>query len=466
MPNPLTRKANDQPRATADRYNCLGLQENPFPDEPTVSPTNPDPRRNGSIYCRELHEDKRKQFESLIVPSGEGAPARNIAFLMDHASYRGRGIGKTAFLNRRQKDISEDLGASASEGHAVLFAVHIIPTASPARRKFWEFAKLIGEALIDRQVISQAICRIRASCPDISEDILDQCGSPEDWEDTIGDDRWLESMGLEVFWHINRFVRQHLLDAGIEEELAGILTHVGARRSFKEAFFGKYKDSWWRNTGGEIVFDQFVKLFQAAGFTRGLLLVDELEKIVLRQNILERRTFAESLRFYLSDGDCPSAQQGFYGVVLTIHPGIQELLLPHWRNAGLDRVAPLHDPDIRQCEISFGPLDPSQADVLVLEYINAYRAKGEARTDLDPFTSDAIREALLAANLVPGPMLKLLHDAVEMAADCKQDVIDSEFIKKLYKGGKPPEKREPNGDLEADRLPSSEIMLDSDRGTS
>lgn len=433
MTNPLIRKASKPAGEVTDRYECLGLADNPFPNDPTVSPDSPDPRRNGNIYCSKLHEDKREQFENLLVPGAAGAPVKNIAFLMDHASSRGRGIGKTAFLNRRQRDISEDLGARASEGSSVLFAVHVIPAAEPARRKFWDLAKLIAERLIDKRIIGQAVCRIRAMYPEMPDEVICGAGKIQDWEDTIGDDKWLGEHKVDVLWGLNQYTKDAMVDAGVDEELAEMLSYRGCKsRDFYVKFFESYKDAWWRSTGGRVVFDDFVKLFRLAGFTRGLLLVDEVEKIVYRQNIQERRNFSEALRYYLSDGDCLAARSGFYGVVLTIHPGIQELLLPHWRNAGLDRVAPLHQPDIQQCEISFGPLDPSQAEMLVLEYLNAYRIKG-ADGGLKPFLQGAIEEALHTAKLVPGPMLKLLHNAIEEAARLGRSNVDGELIREFYR---------------------------------
>ncbi len=72
--NPVKARYKLKKAAKEARYGRLGLRENPFPDQPTVSPSNPDPRRNGSIYCKELHEDKRKQLEKLIIPRGAATP--------------------------------------------------------------------------------------------------------------------------------------------------------------------------------------------------------------------------------------------------------------------------------------------------------------------------------------------------------------------------------------------------------
>jgi hypothetical protein len=43
------------------------------------------------------------------------------------------------------------------------------------------------------------------------------------------------------------------------------------------------------------------------------LLIDEVEKIVPYQNLLERRSFVESLRYFLFDGNCAAAKRRFFG---------------------------------------------------------------------------------------------------------------------------------------------------------
>ena len=110
--------------------------------------------------------------------------------------------------------------------------------------------------------------------------------------------------------------------------------------------------------------DDLVHTFQAAGFSRGLFLVDEVEKIVVHQNTKERRTFVEDMRYSFIDGPYQSARSGFCEVLLTIHPYVQELLAPHWNASGMDRFCVLSGELASEHTIYFRPLVERAAEPL------------------------------------------------------------------------------------------------------
>lgn len=428
MSSPLLRKPTISAKLTTNRYASLGLKENPFPQEPTLVPTSPDPRVNGDIYCPDLHSDKATFFRQLLIPTNEGRPVQTIAFLMDAASRRGRGIGKSAFLKHQQNEIMPDLGGKTSGGAAVLFAAYIVPTANPSCCKFWEFCRLLFHALNDQKIIARAIWRIRGLHGGLPQATLDQIGDVDQWEDTIGSDKWLADKGAN-HWNLNSQTQEILIKSGIPEEVASDLAYHGANsQATKSNWLASAKDSFWRRSGPSMVFDWLVRLFRAAEFTRGILLIDELEKIVIHQNILERRSFVESLRYYLIDGDCQNARDKFYGVMLTIHPIIQELLLPHWQSAGLDRLAPLNEPEAKQCTLYFPPLDKKMSLPLVTIYLDYFRLDAKKAGTIFPFDESAVVEALMRSGGVPGKTLNLLHRVIEKAADQKSKTIDRKIV--------------------------------------
>jgi hypothetical protein len=98
--HPLLRAPGAPPAFPPDRYVRFGWVRNPFPDVPCVIVGAEDPRSNGSIYAETVHQAEQQRFEELLVPTPE-RPAARMAFLMDAVAGRGRGIGKTAFLNRQ-----------------------------------------------------------------------------------------------------------------------------------------------------------------------------------------------------------------------------------------------------------------------------------------------------------------------------------------------------------------------------
>lgn len=326
----------------------------------------------------------------------------------------------------------KDLGEEASAGCAVLFAVYVVPSASPPCRKFSEFCRLIASAMCEQGIIAQAIWRLRALSGSIPQEVLDQIGGPESWENTIGNDDWLRKKGVDLLFGVERVVREHLRRSGITEELADILAAHGPSASqFRTYFLAPQTDSFWRKDGGEFVFGDLVKLFTAAQFNRGLLLVDEVEKIVYHQNVQERRAFVDSLRFYMLD-QSQNARSRFYGMLLTIHPGIQDILLPHWSAAGLDRLAPLNEPDAKESTLYFGPLTVPMAMPLVKVYLDHFRLNEADKGKIDPFTREAVIEALVKSGGVPGKTLSLLNRVVEEAVESGAAIIGKEVVDAVY----------------------------------
>jgi len=189
------------------------------------------------------------------------------------------------------------------------------------------------------------------------------------------------------------------------------------------------KDLIWRKDGGKLIFDYFVKLFKLAQFTKGILFIDEVEKIVYHQNMLEKRNFVESLRYYVFDNSFANAKSNFYGLLLTIHPGVQELLLPHWKAAGLDRLAPIAQPEAKESTIYFDPLKEDMAIPLVTAYLDYFRINDSEKGNITPFTKDAIVEALVKKGGVPGPTLRLLHRIIEYAVNNQKNKITKEIVK-------------------------------------
>ena len=223
-----------------------------------------------------------------------------------------------------------DLGDNASNGSAVILASHIVPNSSTPPRKFWQFSRLIFDNLIEKNVISIALGRIRALSGKINESLISKITTTEDILDKLCNNQWLNENGINVDFDLNPFVKHTLKSSGTREDFADALAQLGNdSEKFRRFCLDNYTDYRWRQDGGKIVFHDLVNLFVEAKFTRGLILVDEVEKIITYQNLLERRSFVESIRYFLFDGNCASAKKRFYGMLLTIHPGIQEILLPH-----------------------------------------------------------------------------------------------------------------------------------------
>lgn len=425
MENPLIRKAVQKPESAKNKFASLGLTDNPFPKHPGLSPGGDDPRSNGSIYCDELAVDKQRDFIRLLIPTPENSKPYSIAFLMDAATRSGRGIGKSAFLYNQCSKIVKDFGNEATRGTEVVFAVCVRPM--PRIRKFWEICRSVGDAFAESKVVEKAIWRLRISSGQIPDNAIQEILRVNNWENTVGDDNWLDAHQINT-WELNRQVKRAIVEAGLPEPMAHAFSYLSgnARNNFN--WMTRFSDYHWRRDGAILIFDYLVKLFMAAGFTRGLLLIDEVEKFVYYENTEERRNFAESLRYYSFDANVANSQNSFYGILLTIHPLIQELLIPHWRATGIDRFSPLSQPNAKDSTIYFRPLTEPMVVPLVKVYLDVYRVPGSRDLQIEPFTDDALAEALIKSKGVPGEMLVLLHHVINFAADKGLSSINKKTI--------------------------------------
>ena len=433
------------------RYTKLGLKDNPFPEVAVIQVGNPDQRTNGTIYESKIRAKEQANFDSIFVPHSD-KPRKRLAFIMDNATHRGRSTGKSAFLYHQCKRTESDWGKKVTNGAYVLFASYIQPQAQT--RKFWEFSKLIATTLNEQEIIAKAIWRIRYLYGGLPTDILSQVDDPKK---TIGNDEWLKTYNIDLSYKMrNVLVTEGRLDADSAVQL-GFFGNDASK--LEETFFSHTDDTYWRKHGNEFTFNTLVKLFRLAQIDYGLLLIDEVEKIVSYQNKSERREFADSLRYFIFDGNCESARSSFYSILLTIHPYVQELLLPHWESSGIDRFAALSKELAENYTIYFRPIEKELAEDLVKVYLDHYRLEDSGNCDkLFPFDQEAIMEAMVYTKGVPGPFLTFLHNLVEFATNEKYDNISRKSVTYFVESSKAPKP----SDFEEDEkimLPKSSVDL-------
>jgi hypothetical protein len=459
--NPLLRRSQAAP-VEEKPYARFGLTHNPFPDPPTIAPGSDDPRRSGEIYCAELRVSEQADFERLLIPHAERSEEpRPMAVLMDLATRRGRGIGKTAFLIHQQRRIMSDLGDQLTGGMYVLLSAHIMPEGGGRTRKFWQFTRLITHSLNNWLCIAWAVWRLRAFSERICEEVLAQI-DPRDPGPTLGNDQWLAQQDVNVMFDLNPAVERILIQAGMREEVARSLAYDGhTPDAWRQRYLNQQSDYRWRNEGGRLVFDDLVRLFQAAGFNRALLLVDDVEKIVVPQNRQERVAFVDDLRRFFVDGPFQSVYARFYGLLLTIHPQIQQLWTPYWKAAGLDRVCPISGGAVQEYTIDFHPLEAREAAVpLVMTYLDYFRTADDQKGQLCPFDQESVVEALRLSGGVPGPMLPLLRLAMDRAVREGWETISDDQIRAIYESTIP---IEPSDEEEWEPLLPTQVDL-SERG--
>jgi hypothetical protein len=427
MSNPLFRSPN-QVQPSANPYERLEYRGNPFPERPAIVPNSVDPRCNGSIYVEQARGQEQQRFEELLIPK-PGQPGMPMVFLMDTATRKGRGLGKTAFLNHQRRRIMADLGDALTGGAHVLFAAHVLTPAGGNCRKFWQFARALIETLNEQEVLAQLLWRLRAFSGLLPPELLEQLHKPQE---TIAEDQWLVQRGVNVEHELTPAVTKVLVDAGVEPVLADALAQWGhSAERFGHNFLRAQTDYRWRQSAARWVSSDLVYAFQAGRFTHGIFLIDDFEKSVLEQNRSERRSFVDSIRYTFLDGPTPAAAHNYYSFLWVINPYVQELLIADWNAAGLERFCALGGERGQEYALDFLPLTSEAILGLVRAYLDAARIDPAQQGSLQPFSQDAIAEAGRLNAGLPGFLLQQLHFAMKRAAEEGWTAIGPEQIRQV-----------------------------------
>lgn len=433
-----------------NKYSFLGFKQNPFPVNPAVKPFSDDERENGSIYLTRLRADEIRQFKDIVINR-----PNKISLLMDYAAFRGRGIGKTAFLNYKKNQINVDLGSSISNNEKVLYSLYICPGGEKKERKFWQLARLIYEAALNENLILIAFCRMRVILGKLDEKILREV-TIANLNTTIGNDKWLYDRGVDV-QELDILMNRKFKENGLDISIDNKNLYGNSFELFRDSLCNDFSDLFWRRSGIDLVFNTLVKILKEAAFSNCIILFDEAEKIIVSQNFNERREFCESLRFYFIDGSNVNSTYSFFKILITIHPYSQELLQTHWGAAGLERFSQLGTDEARDNTIFFQPLnnDSEIAKDLATIYLDKARINGES-SDITPFTVDALHVALNRSEGIPGKYLKILYNAFEKAVNENWEKITAKEIESVWKSVS---KIELSKDI-SEPLPETKFRLD------
>lgn len=418
-----------QSRDTINKYAKYGFSQNPFPIDPTVKPFSEDRRENGSIFLEELRSEELEEFKQRIINS-----RTKIGFLMDYAAYKGRGIGKTAFMNYVKNEINRDLGDNMSNGTEVLYAVYVSPSPEKRERTMSLIARNIYTSMLNSGLLHVVFSRLRAFSEVVPDRVLSKIESPSDYQDTICNDEWLMQEKVDIN-KLNSIVSKKLYNIGIpisfeERNLFGSDSFVEFYQYFSSFAIGDYA---WKREGCTMVFDTFVRLLKEADITHCIILLDEVEKIVTYQNFAEKRAFCDSLRNYFIDGPSINAISSYYKLFMTIHPNSQELLMPHWQAAGLERFSDLGGNTAKDNTVFFRPIQKTgeMTKKLTLIYMNNAQADRDAKSIL-PFTENALDAIMLKAQMVPGRFLKYMYNAIEKGIDNNWNIIDTPQVETMW----------------------------------
>lgn len=411
-------------------YEFYGFVQNPFPVDPTVKPFSLDRRENGSIFLEDLRSQELEEFQQKIIKNHT-----KIGFLMDYAAYKGRGIGKTAFMNYVKNLINKDLGDTISEGEDILYAIYVSPSPDKRERSMSLIARNIYSSMLRSDIFLIAFSRLRAFSGIISDTILEEIGDIENYEGTIANDEWLQAKGVNIS-ELNGIVEQTLTDIGIDISLSShqLFNNPNSYQLFYKRFDIDLSDYNWKKIGCDFLFNDIVRLLKAADISHCVILLDEVEKIITYQNFAEKRAFCDNLRNYFIDGQSINAVSSYFKILMTIHPNSQELLMPHWKAAGLERFSELGGSEANNNTVFFRPIQNTGEMALKLTCIYMNNAKLDNRSidNISPFTEDALNAIMLKAENIPGKFLKYMYNIIEKGIENQWETIDVAKVETMW----------------------------------
>ena len=169
---------------------------------------------------------------------------------MDYAAYKGRGIGKTAFMNYVKNLINKDLGDTISGGEDILYAVYVSPSPDKRERSMSLIARNIYSSMLRSDIFLIAFSRLRAFSGVISDTILEEIGDIENYEGTIANDEWLKDKGVNIS-ELNGIVEQTLTDIGIDISLSShqLFNNPNSYQLFFKKFNIDLSDYNWKKIG-------------------------------------------------------------------------------------------------------------------------------------------------------------------------------------------------------------------------
>lgn len=424
MANNLLRKPQIS-NEVKNKYVEFGFTQNPFPVEPTVKPDSDDERTNGSIFLEEIRRDEIDEFKKILIDGNN-----KLCVMMDYAAYRGRGIGKSAYLNYLKRHINEDFGYALTDGNAVLYAIYVAPTADDSNRSLSQITRYAYDFMRKDGIYFKIYCRLRAMSGYL-DDLL-QTDENITLENIAADD-WLREKGVDVD-SMNKSIKSTVRNIGFDVEDSLFLNFD--YEDFERTVCPTFNDFQWKKDGGNFFFNKIERLFKVAYFTNCIILLDEAEKLIQHQNFNDRRTFCENVRNYFIDGNSSNALDGFYKMLITLHPNSQELLMPHWSAAGLDRICSLGGGASNENTIFFKPLQDEDLQVnLALAYLDHSRSDEMSKGKPDPFTKEALCYAMTKEDGIVGKYLRLLYLCIEKAVINGWNLIGKDEIDIVRGGG-------------------------------
>jgi len=418
--------------AVQKKYEKFNLKDNPFPYDPIVVPDAEDIRKNGTIYNEQIKSDEFNNFKSKLLDQDLNSNNIRLAYLIDSA-YTGRGNGKSAFLVHMQKIINEDYGEKLSNGKNKVFAVYVRPEPGENISRFWQLSEKIIRQMAKGNIFKD--CMITLRYLGLSKmrhtKVLKNLKKDEDFEKLL-DDKWLVENKVNVA-NLRSKMDELLTTAGISYELIRFILISPYKTSDSIVNYACNRpDSWKKKNISNFLFDELVRFFIMMNYNGAYILLDEFEKIVDIQKVLEKDELASEIRQFFLEGNQQGPILGFFMLIMAMHPGVPRLIIESWEKSGLNARAPLptkgeDGPHV----VFFNNLQKENIRVLIKEYLDNFRLNKLSENDIAPFEEESIIKIAELANSNAAKTLRFANIALNELVKSDSDLVSVTFLNRL-----------------------------------
>jgi len=371
-------------------YEIYGLKENPFPRGGAIlKPEATDPRENGSIFSKDARWVEIKEFEKKFIGTKTSFDDRiRCGFLWAEGDrITGRGMGKTALSIYMKHQINAGYGRNYFDGNVKFFCNYI----SFKEQLKSKVAFLYKEAF--RSFINDGLFSHVAS---VSKADIQAAGVQGEFAEAV----------------VNNSVKDYLegLSRYRLEEMS---------TAWDQKFLVKLSD---------LFLNQTVRCLKAAGFTGGILLIDDIENLTDRSTRAEIENFIKDFGIAFFRAGNEASNSNFYTIILTTHQQSAQKISQAWTVAGLSASFPLgagghaslltRKPDMKQC-----------VDI-VNQHLKYYRQPSFGLPEeFFPFDRDAIETIIRECDFHPRRFLSRFNRVIVEALGKDVKEITSEFVR-------------------------------------
>lgn len=448
-----------------EKYERFNLTDNPFPYDPFMEPESENVRINGTIYNENIKKNEIQKISNNFFLQSLDGNNKRLGYLIDSA-YTGRGNGKSALLVHLKSLVNKDFGATVSNQENRVFAIYIKPQPSGRSAKFWQLAEEVLVQISKTNILKEVLITLKynalASMPSELEKVQDKLQTEEDFYNLL-DSSFLSTHNVNEF-EVNQSIIDLLVGFKIDRTLAAEMVQMpnSLNQILIERHF-KLSESQKRKQIPHVLFDQLVKIFSAANFNGGYILLDEFEKIVDSQSAAERNDFAAELRFNLFEGGGMSATSGFFMMIVAMHPGVPNLLRESWEKSGLNARTPLPSSAENDLHIIFfNNLQKNNIKELLTVYLDHFRCNPNLtdKCGIYPFEESAIEKVAELANYNTAKTLKFANILLDECAKETDRLVDLKFVESIIsqKKNNPDEDIMSSDFLKRESLPLENIL--------